>query len=76
MTLETRAEPVGLTEPIEVGPLFPNEAMDTHPTLWDTIVATFPDVSVGDATKMVALITGVCPSCYDAPKSCQCWNDE
>lgn len=47
-----------------------------YPHLWATVQHEFGFLTEDVQLRIVALVTGVCHSCHDAPHGCQCWNDE
>lgn len=61
---------------IVVDQIGPNTASRDYTELWETVVQKFPMLDNRQTAEIVSLVVGICASCYAAPKSCQCWNDE
>ncbi len=50
---------------------------ECYPNLYETIMETFPQLSLDEKERIASLVLGVCPGCHDSETSgCTCWRDE
>jgi hypothetical protein len=52
------------------------ELAKDYPAVLKTIKKYLPDLRDDQILKVAGIVLDTCSSCHEAPRGCQCWNDE